>query len=128
MTVTISEINKVWRLTNENINSPVYDQTTVSGIIDECVNDLYWAASEIWFEKAAVLQSTDYNYSTEGESFSLNQRITNALNLANRFASKRKATSALWVKDPVDNLYDGLFSGDLDDFLLVVNETDPVLG
>jgi hypothetical protein len=99
------------------INEPtgsVYSDAVLSGYLVDSGNDENAVASEIWYEKAAALQPK-YDFRTEGESYSVNQAYENALKLARYYASKRKATTSFWTKDPVE-VSGILFSLDTDDF------------
>lgn len=105
MTITDLKIAQVRRMVNEPDDADYtgeYDNVTISGYLTDYDEDLNAVASVIWYEKAAVLQATAMDFSTEGESYRLNQTIENAKKLARDYASQRLITTALMVKFPED--------------------------
>lgn len=88
------------RLKVNDPNGDIYTDAVLSGYMTDYNNDANAVAGEIWSEKAAILQATALDYSTEGESYKLNQTIENAWYLAKYYNSKRKPTTSLWIKSP----------------------------
>lgn len=99
MTITLNDIERVWRMTDETA-SGIYDQATVSGYLYDFDEDKNAVASVIWAEKAASLQATSYDLSADGASYSYNQKMENAWYLAKYYGSKRSPTTSLWIKSP----------------------------
>jgi hypothetical protein len=88
------------------INEPttaIYTDNELIGYLSDAGGDYNAVASVIWMEKAAALQATMYDYSTEGERFTLSQVIDNANNLSKYFNSRRNITSTQMLKAPVDD-------------------------
>lgn len=109
--ITLEDIQKVWRMTNETA-SGVYDQATISGYLTDYDEDKNAVASVIWSEKAAALQASTMDFSTEGESYKASQIVQNAWDLAKYYGSKRSPTTSLWIKSPdEDSDYDYLQVG-----------------
>jgi hypothetical protein len=83
------------------INEPdetTYNDNDLIGYLVENEQDYNAVASVIWYEKAAALQATMYDYGTEGERFTLSQVIDNALRLAKYFAGKQPIIATQMVK------------------------------
>lgn len=83
------------------INEPtetIYNDNDLIGYLVENEQDYNAVASVIWYEKAAALQATMYDYGTEGERFTLSQVIENATKLARYFASMRPISSIQAIK------------------------------
>jgi hypothetical protein len=100
MTVTLSDVQRVWRMVDEDSFSEVYDQATISGYLTDFDEDKNAVASVIWMEKAAALQATTYDISADDASYKYSQRIDNAKELARYYASRRTPTATVWTKDP----------------------------
>lgn len=83
------------------INEPTettYSDNDLIGYLIENEQDYNAVASVIWFEKAAALQATMYDYATEGERFALSQVIKNAQDLGSYFSQRRPIHATQMVK------------------------------
>ncbi|MEP0862684.1 MAG: hypothetical protein HRF52_14725 [Ignavibacterium sp.] len=113
-TVLQEDINQVRRMVNEptifsgftpgsGYTDTAYSDLDIAIYLGKYNNDVNAVASIIWMEKAATLQATAYDVSADGANYALSQKIENAQKLAKYYASKRKPTTSLWVKDPEES-------------------------
>jgi hypothetical protein len=102
VTITDLDIQIVWRMIDEDTYSLVYDRETISGYLTDYDEDKNYVASLIWGEKAASMLATTYDISADGADYKYSQKIENAKELARYYSSKRKATTPLLVKNPVE--------------------------
>lgn len=103
MTITILDLEQVRRMTDTVTQSGIYTDTVISGYLTDYEEDKNAVAGAIWAEKAAALQATMYDFSTEGERYTLSQVIENASYLSKYFNSRRNITSTQMLKAPVDD-------------------------
>lgn len=92
-------IDALRRLTNEPSSSGTYTDSAMTQYLLWASGDMYGAGYMIWTEKIAALEGT-YDYKTDGESFSLNQKIEHAEKMKAFCANHRGAITSLWLKDP----------------------------
>jgi hypothetical protein len=79
-----------------------YTDSDLIGYLADYDDDLNYVASLIWGEKAASMLATTYDISADGADYKYSQKIENAKELAKYYSSKRKATTPLLVKNPVE--------------------------
>lgn len=113
-TVLQEDVDQVRRMVNEpttfsgyipgsGYTDTAYSDLDIAIYLGKYNNDINAVAGIIWMEKAATLQATAYDVSADGASYSLSQKIGNAKELARYYSSKRKPTTSLWIKDPVED-------------------------
>ena len=105
MTITVLDIEQVRRMVAEPTQT-TYTDVIISGYLTEFSEDKYAVAGEIWGEKASSLQATMYDFSADTASYKLSQVIDNAEKKAKYYNSKRKPTTSVWTKDPVEPNFD----------------------
>lgn len=104
MVVLQADIDKVRRMTAEPTET-IYTDATISGYIVAANDDLNAVAGEIWGEKVASLQATNYDFSADKSTYHLSQTVQTAIDMAKYFNARRKPTTSLWTKDPVEPDY-----------------------
>lgn len=92
-------VDALRRITHEPSTSGTYSDSDMANYLSWAGDDLYGAGYMIWAEKVAALEG-NYDYSADGESYRLSQKIESAERMMAICANHRSGTTSQWIKDP----------------------------